>query len=291
MEIIKPITKSTLLSQGTTNKMSKSYIKDVEKKFEKPKTDKEILDGVKFNSNVDDKQIEISDYNRGLEDYDYQNEIPTNLKKRLKSYVIGKDGKDNQIFTKKAERKSGFKTGSIDLYGKMPVGKDDVKKNGIFESIKDVLKKMAIGDVNETLDMDTLTKVVDAVDKVSTSGDKPSVTIVKDQTTQQPKIQITKESLTTEGVARKYIPESLKFNKSKFIISDGVNEYKFMWEKDDFINEGILTDYVNKKVIKENVDKTFKLMNYTSPKTGLGGKERHREDIIFNEMFKKLNDE
>lgn len=291
MEIIKPITKSTLLSQGTTNKMSKSYIKDVEKKFDKPKTPKEILDGVKFNSKGDDKQIEISDYNRGLEDYDYQNEIPTNLKKRLKSYVIGKDGKDNQIFTKKAERKSDFKTGSVDLYGKMPIDKNNVKKNGIFESVKDELKKMAIGDVNETLDMDTLSKVVDAVDKVSTSGNKPSVTIVKDQTTREPKIQITKESLTTESVARKYIPESLKFNNSKFIISDGVNEYKFMWEKDDFINEGVLTDYVNKIEIKENVVKTFKLMNYNSPKTGLSGKERHRENIIFNEMFKKLNGE
>ena len=291
MEIIKPITKGTLLSQGSTEKISKEYLKNVQKKFD-INLNKE-LDGVKFNT-IDDKEIQISDYNRGMEDYDYENKLTPELKKRLQSYIKGKEGKDNINFTKKAERKNKIKRGNLELYGKMPLKTNDVEKNTIFENVKDYLKSL-IGEkdeeINEDVDLDTITKVVDAVDKMSTSGTKPKVSLVKDKETNKPKIEIIKESLVNENIARKYIPNNLKFNGSVFSIVDDNNEYVFKWEKDGFINEGILIDYKNKKLIKENLNKTFRLISYDSPKNSLNWKELLNEDIYFREIYNKLNQE
>lgn len=291
MEIIKPITKGTLLNQGSTEKISKEYLKNVQKKFDINL--KKELDGVKFNT-IDDKEIQISDYNRGMEDYDYENKLTPELKKRLQSYIKGKEGKDNINFAKKAERKNKFKRGKIELYGKMPLNFNDVEKNTIFENVKDYLKSL-IGEkdeeINEDVDLDTITQVVDAVDKMSTNGTKPIVSLVKDAQTNKPKIQITKESLVNEDVARKYIPNNLKFNGSIFSIVDSNNEYIFKWEKDSFINEGILIDYKNKNLIKENLNKTFRLMSYESPKNSLNRKELVNEDKYFKEIYNKLNQE
>ena len=291
MEIIKPITKGTLLSQGSTEKTSKEYLKNVQKKFDINL--KKELDGVKFNT-TDDKEIQISDYNRGMEDYDYDNKLTPELKKRLQSYIKGKEGKDNINFIKKAERKNKFKRGKLELYGKMPLKTNDVEKNTIFENVKDYLKSL-IGEkdeeINEDIDLDTITNVVDTVDKMSTSGTKPTVSLEIDKETNKPKIEITNESLVNENIARKYIPNNLKFNGSVFSIVDDNNEYVFKWEKDGFINEGILIDYKNKKLIKENLNKTFRLISYNSPKNSLNWKELLNEDIYFREIYNKLNQE
>ena len=176
----------------------------------------------------------------------------------------------------------------------MTLKTNDVEKNTIFENVKDYLKSL-IGEkdeeINEDVDLDTITKVVDAVDKMSTSGTKPTVSLVKDKETNKPKIEIIKESLVNENIARKYIPNNLKFNGSVFSIVDGNNEYVFKWEKDGFINEGILIDYKNKKLIKENLNKTFRLISYDSPKNSLNWKELVNEDIYFREIYNKLNQE
>ena len=291
MEIIKPITKGTLLSQGSTEKTSKEYLKNVQKKFDINL--KKELDGVKFNT-TDDKEIQISDYNRGMEDYDYDNKLTPELKKRLQSYIKGKEGKDNINFIKKAERKNKFKRGKLELYGKMPLKTNDVEKNTIFENVKDYLKSL-IGEkdeeINEDIDLDTITNVVDTVDKMSTSGTKPTVSLEIDKETNKPKIEITNESLVNENIARKYIPNNLKFNGSVFSIVDDNNEYVFKWEKEGFINEGILIDYKNKKLIKENLNKTFRLISYDSPKNSLNWKELLNEDNYFREIYNKLNQE
>lgn len=248
------------------NKIKKENSKENKTETDKvnnPKPDGENK-GTKFEYEGRDKEDhELYELKTGaMETLEYDREPSDKFKKRAENAILGSSETGNGGTSGDYEQDQEF--------GKKFI--DDAKK---FKAKVDGEKipMMSMGDDIEEI-------------KNKKVYNKPLAMENENKTTKTMKrLKYKNEIGGVDNLSKLVIPESVKIDGEKFIITDGNETYNVMWE--GTVNEGeiMVIDYKKDSIIKESVSKINVLSNY-STKEELT--KRHKSTISENEMFEKM---
>ena len=115
----------------------------------------------------------------------------------------------------------------------------------------------------------------------------PKVRITKESTSKKTMKQLNfKKPFLSEEKTMNLIPESFKFDRNKFAMTDGVESYTIRWEGDEK-GTPVVLKYKNEKLVKEDVQKIQHLYGYKSEDTLMKTNDALTENQIFRELLGK----
>lgn len=115
----------------------------------------------------------------------------------------------------------------------------------------------------------------------------PKVRITKESTNKKTMKQLNfKKPFPSQEKTMNLIPESFKFDRNKFAMTDGVETYTIRWEGDDK-GSPVVLKYKNENLVKEDVQKIQHLYDYKSEETLMKTNDALTENQIFRELLGK----
>lgn len=88
------------------------------------------------------------------------------------------------------------------------------------------------------------------------------------------------------------VPSRVKIDETAFAITDGDNTYRLIWEGDDKTGEAVITNFKNKELVKEDIEKMKYLWGF-KPSDSISTKKNITEsgEDAFKRLLKKVKED
>ena len=281
-----PGVKTTDATKKDEAKVNKDYYKDVEKKMSdynaaSTKKDKDGIDAPKNKLSKKEEEImQDIEMGGGMQDLTYHNEPDERFKERQEMAIKGDSKMGNKIYTGKENGNTESTWGASDDELGEKIIKRTKRRQEKIDAAADNLT--SFGDDIEFNPNKKSKKSNIAVENTENNNNKLT------ETTKMKRLRF-KSAFNGMENALNLIPEGYKEDNKVFEMTDGNESYKVRWEGNLTEGKAVVLQAANQEVIKEDMNKIFHLMNYSSEKT-LGtvkGKDRIQENTKFSEIWDK----
>ena len=210
-----------------------------------------------YDGGVKEKAKKLAEYpqtvNRGMQDIQYDNELPEQFKKdqnaRLKGFTSANDEKLHKNDDTPVER------------NEIPGMKERAKK---FKQNRDTQTKTGL--TGRELDPEQVEELRDTMFE-----------------NHAPKFKFKRTGFLNEEHMLSLIPDEARKDNFKCIMEDAKGtQFYVVWHQDDS------PEYMNKTKVNEQYDKVHKMMSYKTEKVGTTGKSRVNENAMVEEMMNTM---